>query len=176
MLAWETLFDGSTVVDTAAFFVPGMVTNNIVPSGVLDARIQQVIHAPPSDAGASDGGSATSPHPSRRLTRTSSFYLDKIQVDLGFGSQTCVEADGYHSYDGEEPYAVIPDCGRNRLAISHEMAEMCTDPQPGNGWYSDQDISNAGGEVGDLCNYPIIVDGQSATALWSNKDGDCEPQ
>ena len=78
--------------------------------------------------------------------------------------------------DGFEPYAVIPVCGRSHAVISHEIAEMCTDANPGNGWYSDQDaMLPSGGEIGDLCTFNIGVDGDTATALWSNKDGDCEP-
>ncbi len=48
--------------------------------------------------------------------------------------------------DGSRVAAVIPPCslGRSALAMSHEMAEMATDPIPGGGWYSDKDNANAG--------------------------------
>jgi hypothetical protein len=54
---------------------------------------------------------------------------------------------------------------------------MATDPFPGEGWYSDKDIDNSGGEIADLCNevVPRGVDGWAVTQLWSNADGDCEP-
>ena len=54
---------------------------------------------------------------------------------------------------------------------------MATDPVPGNGWFSDKDADNAGGEIGDLCNQsaPHGADGWDVTQLWSNADGDCEP-
>jgi hypothetical protein len=101
-------------------------------------------------------------------------------VDVSFGSQgqTCIQAAGYHAFDGEEPYIIIPSCnvGRRTFTVSHELAEMATDPT-NDGWYSDKDVGLAGGEVGDLCNMPVPYDisGWSVTQLWSNADGDCEP-
>lgn len=90
---------------------------------------------------------------------------------------TCQETGGYHFWDQLEPYAVIPPCsfGRSAWAVSHELAEMATDPFPGSGWYSDADVEPAGGEIGDLCNFSVTVAGWSVTSLWSNKDGSCIP-
>jgi hypothetical protein len=175
-------FQGSVQVDSATFFTPGMLNGNMVDSSVLDARVKAVIHQQaPSDAGVSDSGDdsgdAAAPLPPIPAANGYIFFLpDDVNVNLGQEGQTCVGIGGYHAYDGNEPYAIIPSCGRSGLVVSHEMAEMCTDPVPGLGWYSDADQSNAGGEVGDLCNYNINVDGNYATALWSNKDGECEPQ
>jgi hypothetical protein len=174
-------FDGSTQIDSAAFFTPGTLTGNVIDSGVLQQRIHDVIHAVSADAGASDadleagddGGSTTLTIPPIPGADGYVFFLpDNITVNLGAEGVTCVGIGGYHSYDGTEPYAIIPDCGRSRLVVSHEIAEMCTDPVPGAGWVSDMD---ALGEVGDLCNFVVQVDGTQATGLWSNKDGDCEP-
>jgi len=95
-----------------------------------------------------------------------------VNVDLGEG-KTCQWALGYHSFEGV-PYSIIPDCGSSGWTVSHEIAEMVTDPA-GGGWYSDADINPAGGEIGDLCNFPVSVEGNLVTALWSNVDGDCEP-
>lgn len=50
-----------------------------------------------------------------------------VNVEVGDGP-TCAVALAYHSYDGFEPDAVIPACGRGGLAISHEVAEMAIDP------------------------------------------------
>jgi hypothetical protein len=174
-------FQGSVQVDSATFFTPGMVNESIVDSSVLDARVKAVIHQPPSDAGVSDAsddsGDAAAPLPAIPNADAYIFFLpDGVNVNLEGEGQTCVGIGGYHSYDGNEPYAIIPSCGRSGLVVSHEMAEMCTDPVPGLGWFSDADQSNAGGEVGDLCNFTVSVDGNYATALWSNKDGQCEPQ
>ena len=174
-------FDGSTTVDIGAFFPPGMLdATGHISANLLDQRMQDVVHQPPPpDAGAdasADGGDAAATLPPIPPADAYILFLpDGVTVDLGFGEETCVQADGYHSVDGIEPFSVIPDCGRYELAVSHELAEMCTDPQPGSGWFSDKDIQNAGGEVGDLCNFPIQIDGHYPTALWSNKDGDCEP-
>jgi hypothetical protein len=176
-------FQGSVQVDTAAFFTPGMVVGGMVDALVLQARVQAVIHETPSDAGvdegdAGDGGDVVVPPiPPIPTADAYIFFLpDDINVNLEGEGQTCVGIGGYHSYDGNEPFAIIPSCGRSGLVVSHEMAEMCTDPVPGLGWFSDADEANAGGEVGDLCNYTISVDNNDATALWSNKDGQCEPQ
>jgi hypothetical protein len=160
-------FDGRVDVDSAAFFTPGMVTAGIVEFDVLDARVAAVIHQAPSDAG------ALPPIPS--ADGYVFFLPSNITVDLGTEGQTCFGAEAYHSYDGNEPYVIVPSCGRYDMAVSHEVAEMCTDPVPGLGWFSDADVMNAGGEVGDLCNTLCQVNGNYATELWSNKDGQCEP-
>jgi hypothetical protein len=181
-------FDGSSQVDTDAFFLPGMVTGGIIDWQTLDDRLQAVINGQAADGGvpeagadagdagddagdAGDGGGVLPPIP--KADAYVVFLPDGVNVDLGGGSATCVDAAGYHSFDGKEPYAIIPPCGRYPLVVSHEMAEMATDPLPGAGWYDDTD--QTGGEIGDLCNFAIQVENESATALWSNKDGDCEP-
>jgi hypothetical protein len=170
--------DGFTRIDTNAFFLPGMVQNGFIEWYVLDQRIAQVVHGVASDAGTSDADpdASTSQLPPIPPADAYVFFLPEgVNVNLGNNEATCAQAGGYHDYDGQEPYAIIPPCGRYRLVVSHEIAEMVTDPVPGHGWYSDPDQSNSGGEIGDLCNQPTTVEGQQATLLWSNKDGDCEP-
>ena len=172
-------FDGFTRIDTATFFTPGMIQNGFVNWIALDQRIAQIIHQVPSDAGASDADpdASTSTLPTIPHADAYVFFLpDGVNVDLGNNESTCAQAGGYHDFDGQEPYAIIPPCGRYRLVVSHELTEMATDPIPGRGWYSDPDINSSGGEIGDLCNQLTSVDGQQVTMLWSNKDGDCEPQ
>ncbi len=172
-------FDGFSRIDTSAFFLPGMVTNGFVNWLVLDQRIAQVVHGVTPDAGAGDADPDASSSQIPPLPQADAyvFFLpDGVNVDLGNNEATCAQAGGYHDYDGQEPYAIIPPCGRYGLVVAHEMAEMATDPIPGHGWYSDPDLQNSGGEIGDLCNALAVVDGQHATMLWSNKDGDCEPQ
>jgi hypothetical protein len=136
----------------------------------------------PSDAGVSDasdagGDAAVTTLPPIPTADAYIFFLpDGVNVNLGGGEQTCLGVGGYHSYDGFEPYALIPPCGHSGLVLSHEMAEMCTDPLPDQGWFSDADNNSPqGGEIGDLCNMPTSVDAYTVTLLWSNKDGDCEP-
>ncbi len=180
------IFDGATNVSSDAFFTPGMLQNGVVEWFVLDKRIRALVHGQSGDAGAdasdeagadaSDEGGADASPVQVPLADAYVFFLpDGVNVDLGGGSATCTNAGGYHAYDGAEPYAIIPACGRYRLVVSHEMAEMATDPVPDTGWYSNVDQGNAGGEIGDICNSVTTVDNQQVTQLWSNKDGDCEP-
>ncbi len=152
---------GSVTVDQDTFFQPNDIQGGFIDSGTLGGRIAQAIAAlPPSDAG--DVANAWVV-----------FLPGGVNVDLGDG-KTCQWALGYH-WNFVEPYSVIPDCGASGVTISHEIAEMVTDPA-GEGWFSDDDVGNAGGEIGDLCNLPVTVEGHSTTMLWSNADGDCEPQ
>jgi hypothetical protein len=197
-------FDGSTYIDASAFFVPGMIQGGLVDYSDLAERITSVLHPPPSppevvDAGANDaaddageagadagvetadasaGDAGASLIPPIPVADAYIFFLPNgVNVFFGSEGSTCVEAAGYHDFDGAEPYAVIPPCaeGRSGMAISHEMAEMATDPIPGEGWFSDADLANAGGEIGDLCLVQTNVSIYEVTQLWSNKDGDCEP-
>jgi len=173
------IYDGATEVDAAAFFPPGMVVNGMIDWYVLENRLRDVIHGVTSgDAGADasddDAGDAATLPPIPSADAYILFLPNGVNVNLGDGA-TCQNAGGYHSYDQIEPYAVIPECGRYGLVLSHEMAEMATDPLPGNGWYSDADENNGGGEIGDLCNSLAQVDNKQVTQLWSNQDGDCEP-
>jgi hypothetical protein len=167
---------GSVEFDVDAFFPPGMVQNGVVAFDTLRARVEAVIHPVPDDAG-DDGGSGTLPQ-----VPTANGYLvflpDGVNVYLGpLQGNTCGGVGGYHDYDSVEPFAVIPPCGRNGFVISHEVAEMCTDPIPDEGWFSYMDQQQGGGEIGDLCEYNFVVkvDGNSVTTLWSNKDGQCMP-
>jgi hypothetical protein len=184
------VLDGSTIIDTATFFPQGMISSSgTVNWYALDQRVEKIIHAlppPPQDDGgvadagaADDGGDAgdgsTTTLPSiPKADGYIVFLPDGVNVDLGGEGMTCQNVGGYHSYDGTEPYSIIPPC-RYRISVSHEIAEMVTDPLPGQGWYSDGDINNGGGEIGDLCNWLTYASNQQVTALWSNKDGDCEP-
>ena len=152
-------FVGSASIPTATFFQPGDITNGLVDAFTVEQRVHEAVH------GMSDAGVP--------VADAYIVFLGMTNVSLD-GDLTCGEVGGYHDTDGAEPFALIPPGGR-ALAISHELAEMCTDPY-GTGWYSDADVMNAGGEVGDLCNYAVGVDAHNVTGLWSNKDGDCEPQ
>jgi hypothetical protein len=153
-------FLGSETVDEANFFQPDDIQGGFIDASTLGWRIHQAIVAlPPSDAGVANAWVV--------------FLPGGINVDLG-GGKTCTWALGYHWTNGAEPYSVIPGCGNSGTTITHEIAEMVTDPS-GAGWYSDADIQPAGGEIGDLCNFPISFDSKIVTALWSNADGDCEP-
>jgi hypothetical protein len=155
-------FLGSTSIDQDAFFQPNDVQGGFIDSWTLGDRIRTAVAAfeTTSDAGVANAWVV--------------FLPGGVNVDLGDG-KTCQWALGYHWwYDGNRPYSVIPDCGSSGWTVSHEIAEMVTDPT-GFGWYSDADVQNAGGEIGDLCNFPVTVEGHTVTALWSNADGDCEP-
>jgi hypothetical protein len=178
---------GSIKMSGASVIPASLVRNGLITTEDLDVAIHDAIHPPTSsDAGANDAadGGDASATPLIPLSDTYLFFLpDGINVSFGERGghvfQTCIDAGGYHAYDGVEPYAVIPPCtfGHSPLAVSHELAEMATDPYPGIGWFSDKEVDNSGGEIADLCNQvvPGGVEGWPVTQLWSNADGDCEP-
>jgi hypothetical protein len=166
---------GSTSVPAGAFFQSGdVVDGGLVDIVVMETRIVQALHG--DDAGTPASVSLPS-------AQAFVFVLpDGINVALGhrgnYTYQTCIDENGYHSYDGLEPYAVLPPCvsGRSLYAASHELAEVATDPQPFKGWASDVDIPVNGGEVADLCNDQTVLDGGQVVAeLWSNQTGGCVP-
>lgn len=165
-------YDGATYIPTSTFIHDGDVNGGFIYWALLDTRVREAIHAVIMDDAGADSGTPQVPHADAYVV----FLPDGVNVDLGQGETTCANAGGYHSYDNEEPYAIIPPCGRMRIVVSHEIAEMVTDPLPGTGWFSDADEATMyGGEIGDLCNFIAHAGGQQVTALWSNKDGDCEP-
>ena len=152
---------GSDQLDPDTFFQTGDIQAGFIDAWTLGARVHAAIAGlPPAEGGAANAYVV--------------FLPGGLNVDLGSG-KTCQWALGYHTYDGQEPYSVIPSCGASGWTLSHEIAEMVTDPSPGAGWYSDADLEPAGGEIGDLCNFPVDVEGNLVSALWSNADGDCEP-
>lgn len=190
-------------IPTRALLPEGTVTNGLVDPDVLEARVLALLHPGGADADGGDGGQGASDAAGPRGPDAGSdagglppplvpkadayvlFLPDGVNVRIpqaqGGDLRTCLQVGGYHAYDGLEPYAILPPCrlGRSGLAISHEIAEMVTDPVVdalgGHGWFSDADVANAGGEIGDLCNASITVEGWLVTQLWSNADGDCEP-
>jgi hypothetical protein len=191
----------SVRLSTKAALPASLVKNGLISAEDFDARVLDILHgsratrdggadpdaaadaAMDPEAGTSGGGHDAG-LPLIPAADAYIFFLPNgVNVSLGERGghvfRTCVDAGGYHSYDGSEPYAVIPPCslGRSPFAISHELTEMATDPFPGGGWYSDADVDNAGGEIGDLCNQqvPHGVEGWSVTQLWSNADGTCQP-
>jgi hypothetical protein len=146
-------------------------TGTILPVADLEARIHALLHP--------TKGASVVPKADGYL-----FFLpDDVNVSLGSrGSKvftTCIDVGAYHRYDGAEPYAVFPPCelGRSARAISHELAEMATDPIVGTGWLSDTDQDIGIGEIADLCNVAVEspIGGFALTELWSNADGRCMP-
>lgn len=166
---------GSVRVAQSTFFRAGDVdgTTGLVDILVLQARIAQAIHGD-ADAG---GGSVDIPGANGYLV----FLPDGVNVALGqrgsYTYRTCVDANGYHGWDGLEPYAVLPPCaaGRSLYAASHELSELATDPRPYMGWASDADLAINGGEVADLCAEQVMQEGEMVTRLWSNESGGCVP-
>jgi len=73
----------------------------------------------------------------------------------------------------------VPECasGAASVTLSHELAELGTNPVPGLGWFSDDDLGH-GGEVADLCQeqQPEVEGGLALAELWSNADGECVPR
>jgi hypothetical protein len=166
---------GSSRIATWSFFQSGdLDQNGLVDELLLQARVAQSLHDD-SDAGTT----STIRIPGAQAYV---FFLpDGINVNLGergnYTYQTCIDADGYHAYDGVEPYVILPPCpdGRSSYAESHELAETATDPQPYNGWASDLDIPVNGGEVADLCAEEVDAGGVTVSRLWSDHAGGCIP-
>jgi hypothetical protein len=166
---------GSVRVPQSTFFQPGDLDGNgLVDVMVLQTRLAQALHG---DADAGLASTIDLPGAEAYLV----FLPDGVNVALGHNGtytyRTCIDANGYHAYDGLEPYAVLPPCteGRSLYAASHELTEMATDPQPYDGWVSDVDIPVNGGEVADLCAEKILQEGVEVTRLWSNQAGRCMP-
>ncbi|HEY1957212.1 MAG TPA: hypothetical protein VGH28_16450 [Polyangiaceae bacterium] len=151
---------GSTTLDVSEFFRAGDVYNDKVGARTVGDRVQDFAATLPPD----DGG----------VPNAYIVFLPKA-ADSDFGDGDCGYALGYHDYATSLPYAVVRWCGNSGTTISHELAEMATDPVPFGGWYSDADEYPAGGEIGDLCNFWTNIDGHVLTELWSNADGLCGP-
>ena len=167
---------GSTHVATSALIHAGDVdsTTGLVDVLTLQNRIASALNGDP-DAGTSATISLPGAH-------AYVFFLpDGLNVALGhrgtYTYQTCIDTNGYHGFDGFEPYTVLPPCddGRTPYTASHELAEMATDPQPYSGWASDIDIGVNGGEVADLCEDKVMQEGVWVTKLWSNLQNGCVP-
>lgn len=167
---------GSVRVPTSVLLDPGDVdgVTGLVDVLLLDARIARMLHG---DADAGTSAAVTLPGANAYL-----IYLPTgINVAIGhrgsYTYQTCIDADGYHAFDGQEPYVVLPPCdgGRTLYAASHELIELATDPTPYHGWASDIDIPINGGEVADLCPEQVMQEGVIVTRMWSNAQVRCIP-
>jgi MYXO-CTERM domain-containing protein len=160
-------------VDTAAPLPPSLSIDN----GLIQLELGRLIDTgavPPNDA-----------------STLYMFYFDPTV--LGGGSGACTQFCGYHSaftHNGSAAfYGVHPDQSANGCQLgcdlvnpeplkslysvsAHELAEAITDPEPGSGWYD-----NNNGEIGDMC---TEWDGTSAgfvvQSLWSNESNGCRPK
>lgn len=161
---------GSLRVPTNVVLQPSDVSSSgLVEQFVLQLRVAAAL--------GTDGGA---PKISIPGAEAYAFFLpDGVNVALGHAGSytytTCIDAWGYHTHDGVEPYAVFPPCpkGRSLYAISHELTEMATDPQPFLGWATDPDTPS--GEVADLCETEVMLMGVVLTRLWSNVAAACIP-
>ncbi len=167
-------FAGSIRIPTSALIQPGdLDANGLIDVILLQQRIASAIHG---DVDA--GTSATIPLVAQAYAI---FLPEGVNVALGhrgsYTYQTCIDTNAFHGWDGVEAYAIFPPCddGRTLFAISHELTEMATDPQPYDGWASDTDIPVNGGEVADLCEEKVMQEGVLVTRLWSNQANGCVP-
>jgi hypothetical protein len=165
---------GTAHVPMSALLQSGDVSGGLVDVMTLQVRITSALHG--------DDDAGTQPTINIPGAQAYVFFLpDGVNVALGhrgsYTYQTCIDANGYHSHDGLEAYAVLPPCaeGRSLYTASHELAEMATDPRPYDGWVSDTDIATNGGEVADLCEQKIMQEGVIVTRLWSNQNNGCVP-
>ncbi len=157
---------GSVRVPLGALDMEGKVSGGLIDSLDLNQSIHALLHT------------AAVPPAQAYLV----FLPEGVNVSLGtrgtYTFRTCVDESGYHAFDGQEPYAVMPPCdkGRSSFAIAHELVEMATDPGF-HGWYSDADQPKNGGEIADFCILPAVVDVDAWTVskLWSNQVSGCVP-
>jgi hypothetical protein len=188
---WETLaeygvgpgsFEGWTRVATERFFPPGSVVDGRITVEDFEELARAYMPASSRGAGFPRGGAEASLAPDATAYV---FFLPKgVDVTLGqrgsYTYATCIDALGYHRFNGREPYAVIGGCAKARTGfiVSHEVAEMATAPIVGQGWQSAEDLAKSGGEVADLCKGrgPAVVEGWSVARLWSNAHGGCVPR
>lgn len=178
-------------IPTESLFSPSMLDRGELGWEELDAAIRRLLH-PESEEdagadGAPDAGDVAGASTHLVIPAADGYvFMLPVGVQVTFGRRgtrlfrTCVDTGGYHAHDGLEPYAIIPGCryGWSALALSHEIAEMATAPRPGEGWFSDADVENAGGEIADICNREVgsTVEGWAVTQLWSNREGRCAPE
>ena len=177
---WETLAQygvgpgrlaGAQRIPKALAFAGAMAAEPLVSVEALEAQIKLLLHP--------KSGASIVPPADAYL-----FFLPKGTA-VSFGNRgtkvwkSCVDVGAYHRHTGLEPYAVFPPCdlGQSPRAVSHELAEMATDPVVGTGWMSDRDQNVGVGEIADLCNQdvPAPIGGYRLTQLWSNHDGRCVP-
>jgi len=172
---------GSVRLAVSDAFPPGSPPTITVDA--LDARLSALLRsAGDKDASADAEDASDAASPAIPDADAYVFFLpDGLNASFvgpdGTTYVTCRDAGGYHYPANVAPYAVIPPCasGRSALAISHELAEVATDPEA-NGWFAEaSDAGDAGGEIADLCNHGVTVENWAVTQLWSNADGDCEP-
>lgn len=156
---------GSVRVPKSSVFGPGDVDGKGVTYwAIVDERVGRLVHP-------SGGGASVVPGADSYLV----FLPWGVNVDVG--GITCATVGGYHSVtnNGQIPYSIMPPCplGHSGTAISHELAEMATDPFPTSGWYDPSE--GLEGEIGDLCNAAADWEGHVVTRLWSNEAGTCVP-
>lgn len=169
-------------IGTRAFFPDGTVTEGLVQAKVFEELARAYMGPYWPDPNRPRGGEQA------QLAGGADAYVfflpDGVNVALSsrgaFVSRTCADVHGYHRFNGQEPYTVIPPCkeGRSGFVLSHEVVEMATDPIVGEGWLSPDDSSKSGGEIADLCRAygPVRVDGWSVARIWSNRLQQCRPR
>ncbi len=174
-------FVDSVFVPAERFFVKGSIEDGLVDTMAFEELARR--HMPRSQGVLlpRDGADAELAPDAEGYV----FFLPSgVNIAMGtrgtYTYSTCVDALGYHRFNGREPYAVIGSCdkGRSGFVVSHELAEMATDPIVGQGFFSAGDLSKSGGEVADLCRTEgaIDVEGRSVTRYWSNLHGACIPR
>lgn len=157
-------------IATSDIFPEGSIEDGAVTTELLQERVRELFH------------SSTVKAPTR-ANALAIFMPDGVNVTMGVRGthafRTCIDAHGFHAHDGELPYSVFPPCpaGRSLGLLSHELAEMSTDPIVGQGWFSDGD-HRRGSEVADLCNDGTFaaVGRRLVSRLWSNSDAQCMPR
>lgn len=174
-------FVDSIYVPSERFFTKGSIDDGLVADTTFEELARRLMPRSQGAILARDGALAQLAPGAEGYV----FFLpDGVNVAMGqrgtYTYSTCVDALGYHRFNGREPYAVIGPCakGRSGFVVSHELGEMATDPIVGQGFLSVRDLSKSGGEVADLCRLEgaISIEGFSVTRYWSNTLGACVPR
>jgi hypothetical protein len=162
---------------------PGQVLNTTLSTGTFlqDSSIQSNLQT------AINNGTLVEPNGNSGGVLYMVFVEDNIVVSMGGGNSRNTFYAYHSDFAGTDShgnatniyYAVIPYQGTNgnaqvpgltktqgmMMVGSHELAEACTDPVPGNGWYD-----SFNGEIGDVVNRQFVKLGKYPVQRISDKN------
>jgi len=97
----------------------------------------------------------------------------------GVRSKDHLDDVGFHDYNGSFLFGWIGNDGTltslnsTPKVFSHELAEACSDPIPGDGIVVEDSCGN-NAEISDVCNSTIqVINGVAICSYWSERDKSC---